>query len=183
MQGVSGSIWINTNWRLTFVYRDALASGPVTMHNPTHRGEFITGCIIISSVSIRQVTGHLSVSASTFQPLSAGESRVTPDMALRFSRVLGRSAASWLSLQDSHNLWQVRQWLDSVGAHSDGAHAGMKGLLTSRTGGAGPLPLNPADGEDFRAVMRRGPLARGWSRRGGCGAATGRERAAAGAGR
>jgi plasmid maintenance system antidote protein VapI len=39
----------------------------------------------------------------------AGKSRITPDMALRLSRVLGRNAESWLSLQDSHDLWQARQ--------------------------------------------------------------------------
>ena len=44
--------------------------------------------------------------------LVAGKSRITPDMALRLSRVLGRSAESWLSLQDSHDLWQARQRLD-----------------------------------------------------------------------
>ena len=33
-------------------------------------------------------------------------------MALRLSRVLGRSAESWLSLQDNHDLWQARQRLD-----------------------------------------------------------------------
>ena len=63
-------------------------------------------------LSIRQVAERLGVSASTFQRLVAGKSRVTPDMALRLSRVLGRSAESWLSLQDSHDLWQARQRLD-----------------------------------------------------------------------
>lgn len=55
---------------------------------------------------------RLDVSASTFQRLIAGKSRVLPDMALRLSRVLGRSAESWLTLQASHDLWQARQRLD-----------------------------------------------------------------------
>lgn len=42
----------------------------------------------------------------------AGKSRVSPDMALRLSRVLGRSADSWLAMQDSHDLWRARQRLD-----------------------------------------------------------------------
>ena len=36
-------------------------------------------------------------------------------MALRLSRVLGRSAESWLSMQDSHDLWQARRRLDLSG--------------------------------------------------------------------
>jgi addiction module HigA family antidote len=58
------------------------------------------------------VAERLDVSASTFQRLIAGKSRVSPDKALRLSRVLGRSAESWLTLQDSHDLWQARQRLD-----------------------------------------------------------------------
>ena len=33
-------------------------------------------------------------------------------MARRLSRVLGRSAESWLAMQDSYDLWQARQRLD-----------------------------------------------------------------------
>ena len=36
-------------------------------------------------------------------------------MTLRLSRVLGRSAESWLAMQDSHDLWQARQRLDLSG--------------------------------------------------------------------
>ena len=83
------------------------------MHNPPHPGEFIAGVYLEPcGLSIRQVAERLGVSASTFQRLVAGKSRITPDMALRLSRVLGRSAESWLSLQDSHDLWQARQRLD-----------------------------------------------------------------------
>jgi plasmid maintenance system antidote protein VapI len=38
-------------------------------------------------------------------------------MALRLSRVVGRSAESWLALQDHHDLWLKRQQLDLSGLH------------------------------------------------------------------
>ena len=82
------------------------------MHNPPHPGEFIEGVYLEPcELSIRQVAERLGVSASTFQRLVAGKSRVSPDMALRLSRVLGRSAESWLAMQVSHDLWQARQRL------------------------------------------------------------------------
>ena len=62
-----------------------------------------------------QVAERLGVSSSTFQRLLAGKSSVTPDMAVRMSRVLGRSAESWLAMQDSHDLWQARRRLDLSG--------------------------------------------------------------------
>jgi addiction module HigA family antidote len=75
------------------------------MHSPPHPGEFIEGVYLEPcELSIRQVAERLGVSASTLQRLVAGKSRVTPDMALRLSRVLGRSAESWLAMQDSHDL-------------------------------------------------------------------------------
>jgi len=37
------------------------------------------------------------------------------ELALRLSRVLGRSAESWLAMQDSHDLWQALQRLDLSG--------------------------------------------------------------------
>jgi plasmid maintenance system antidote protein VapI len=40
--------------------------------------------------------GHLQVSPSTLQGLISCYGRLTPDMLLHLSRVLGRSAESWL---------------------------------------------------------------------------------------
>jgi len=34
---------------------------------------------------------------------------VSPEMALRLSKGLGRSPESWLAMQDSYNLWHVKQ--------------------------------------------------------------------------
>ena len=41
-----------------------------------------------------------------------GSSRVTPAMALGLSRVLGRSAESWLAMQDAYDLWTARLTTD-----------------------------------------------------------------------
>jgi len=78
--------------------------------------EFIEGVLLEPcGLSIRQVAERLGGSASTFQILVAGKSRVSPELALRLSRVLRRSAESWLAMQDSHDLWQARQRLDLSG--------------------------------------------------------------------
>lgn len=49
------------------------------------------------------------VSASTFQRLVAGKSALTPEMALRLAKALGRSPESWLAMQDNYNLWLARR--------------------------------------------------------------------------
>ena len=52
------------------------------------------------------------VAPSTLGRVLKGTSRVTPEMALRLSKAIGRSAESWLAMQDAHDLWQARQRVD-----------------------------------------------------------------------
>ena len=87
-------------------------------HNPPHPGEFLQDLYLEpGTISIRELAGRLPVSASTLKRLISCQSRLTPDMALRLSRVVGRSAESWLALQDHHDLWSKRQQLDLSGLH------------------------------------------------------------------
>lgn len=80
------------------------------MHNPPHPGEFITEVYLAPfGISARQLAWRLDVSPSTLTRLLAGASRVSPAMALRLSKVLGRSAESWLAMQGAHDLWQARR--------------------------------------------------------------------------
>jgi len=41
-----------------------------------------------------------------------GQSGVSPEMALRLSKGLGRSPESWLAMQDNYDLWHARQNVD-----------------------------------------------------------------------
>ena len=83
------------------------------MHNPPHPGEFISEVYLQPfGVSGRELAVQLDVAASTLSRVLAGESRVTPEMALRLSKALGRSAESWLAMQGAHDLWDARQSLD-----------------------------------------------------------------------
>ncbi len=85
----------------------------MTMHNPPHPGEFIESIYMEPySVSCRKLAKHLGVAASTLSRVLKGKSAVSPEMALRLSTVLGRSPESWLSMQDSYELWQARKTLN-----------------------------------------------------------------------
>jgi addiction module HigA family antidote len=80
------------------------------MHNPPHPGEFIREVYLEPfQLSARQVATKLKVAPSTFNRLLNGESKVTPEMALRLSKTLGRSPESWLTLQHNYDLWQTRR--------------------------------------------------------------------------
>ena len=83
------------------------------MHNPPHPGEFIREVYITPfQISVRKVAESLGVSASTLNRVLNGENNVSPEMALRLSKTLGRSPESWLSMQDQYDLWHARQSVD-----------------------------------------------------------------------
>jgi addiction module HigA family antidote len=80
------------------------------MFNPPHPGEFITGVYLEpNGISGRELAATIGVAASTLSRVLNGTSRVTPEMALRLSKALGRSPESWLTMQDNHDLWTVRK--------------------------------------------------------------------------
>ena len=85
----------------------------MAMHNPPHPGEFITSVYLEpNGISGRELSTKLGVSASTLNRILTGKSGITPEMALRLSKSLGRSAESWLAMQSNYDLWQARQRLD-----------------------------------------------------------------------
>lgn len=80
------------------------------MYNPPHPGEFISEVYLEPyNISGRELAQKLDVAASTLSPILSGSSRVTPEMALRFSKAIGRSPESWLAMQYTHDLWKARQ--------------------------------------------------------------------------
>jgi len=85
----------------------------MTMHNPPHPGEFIREVYLEPhGVTGRQLASKLSVSPSTLNRVLQGRSGISPEMALRLSRALGRSPESWLAMQGNYELWHARQTLD-----------------------------------------------------------------------
>lgn len=89
-----------------------------TMYNPPHPGEFISQVYLEPfGVSGRELAQRLDVSASTLSRVLNGSSRVSPEMALRLSKTLGRSPESWLAMQDIHDLWLARKQVDLRRVH------------------------------------------------------------------
>jgi antitoxin HigA-1 len=85
----------------------------MSMYDPPHPGEFIREVYLEElEVSSRTVAAKLKVSPSTFTRLLNGKSSVTPEMALRLSKTLGRSPESWLAMQNNYDLWQIRKRLN-----------------------------------------------------------------------
>ena len=82
----------------------------MAMHNPPHPGDFIRSIYLEPfNLSARALAEKLAVSPSTLNRIITGKSGISPEMALRLSKALGRSAESWLVMQDNYDLWQAKQ--------------------------------------------------------------------------
>jgi antitoxin HigA-1 len=85
----------------------------MAMHNPPHSGEFIVAVYLEpNDIPGRELASKLGVSGSTLNRVLTGKSGVSPEMALRLSKCLGRSPESWLAMQHGYDLWRARKHID-----------------------------------------------------------------------
>ena len=90
----------------------------MAMYNPPHPGEFISATYIEPfNISCRNLARHLDVAASTLNRLIKKQSGISPEMALKLSKVLGRSPESWLNMQDNYDLWQAKKHIKLGNVH------------------------------------------------------------------
>lgn len=82
-------------------------------HNPMHPGEFIKRVYLEPfNIGSNELARKLQVSAGLVSRFLNRKTDVSPAMALKLSKVLGRSAESWLLMQDNYDLWQARKEID-----------------------------------------------------------------------
>ena len=85
----------------------------MAMHNPPHPGEFIKATYMEPfDLSCRFLARQLNVAASTLNRVLKAQSGISPEMALRLSKALGRSPESWLSMQDAYDLWHAKKHIE-----------------------------------------------------------------------
>ena len=82
----------------------------MTMHNPAHPGELLSGWLNELSVSVTAFADHIGISRVMLSRVLNGRSAVTADMDLRLSEALGTSPGYWLALQAQRDLWTARQY-------------------------------------------------------------------------
>lgn len=82
----------------------------MAMHNPPHPGEFILATYLEPfGLSARALAENIGVAPSTLARVITGKSGLSPEMALRLAKALGRSPEAWLAMQDNYDLWQARK--------------------------------------------------------------------------
>jgi addiction module HigA family antidote len=79
------------------------------MKNPPHPGGFVLRqCIEPLGLSITNAAAALGVTRTTLSELVNEKRGISPEMAVRLSKVFGGSAESWLVQQAQYDLAHVR---------------------------------------------------------------------------
>jgi antitoxin HigA-1 len=79
------------------------------MKTPPHPGTVVLQeCIAPLSLSITVAAAALGVTRTTLSELVNGRRGISPEMAVRLSKVFGGSAESWLVQQAQYDLAHVR---------------------------------------------------------------------------
>jgi antitoxin HigA-1 len=85
----------------------------VQQYNPPHPGAFINRVYLKPyGLNSKEVASRLKINASTLSRLINKKASVTPELALKLSKVLGRTPESWLTMQNNFNLWKARRAID-----------------------------------------------------------------------
>ena len=81
----------------------------MTMKNPPHPGVVVfEECIEPLGLTITDAAAALGVTRNTLSELVNGKRGISPEMAVRLSKVFGGDAESWLVQQAQYDLAQVR---------------------------------------------------------------------------
>lgn len=77
-----------------------------------HPGEYINEVFVEDmGLSQRDIAEKLGVSTSTISRILGCTMAVTPEMAIKLEEAFGRSAESWLKMQNIHDLKKIRETL------------------------------------------------------------------------
>jgi addiction module HigA family antidote len=83
---------------------------PMTMKNPPHPGLVVfEECIAPSGLTITQAAEALGVTRNTLSELVNGKRGISPEMAVRLTKVFGGTEQGWLVQQAQYELAQVRR--------------------------------------------------------------------------
>lgn len=83
---------------------------PMTMKNPPHPGGVVLRqCIEPLGLTITEAAEALGVTRNTLSELVNGKRGISPEMAVRLSKVFGGTEDGWLVQQAQYELAQVRR--------------------------------------------------------------------------
>lgn len=78
------------------------------MHNPLHPGEIVKDALIDgANLSVTEAAYRLGVSRTALSRILNCHAGISPEMAVRLSKLLNTSIEMWINLQAQYDTWQI----------------------------------------------------------------------------
>ncbi len=85
------------------------------IHKPLHPGEIVKNELIDETgLSVTEAAEKLGVSRTALSRLLNGHSGISPEMALRLSKLFSTSIEIWVNLQAQYDTWLISQQASKI---------------------------------------------------------------------
>jgi addiction module HigA family antidote len=80
------------------------------MREHLHPGEHVKDVLIEGAgLTVTEAALHLGITRTSLSRLINGHAGISPEMALRLSKLLGTSVEMWVNLQAQYDVWQIKK--------------------------------------------------------------------------
>lgn len=80
------------------------------IYNPLHPGEIVKDALIdATGMSVTESAQRLGVSRTALSRLLNGHAGISPEMALRLSKLFNTSIDMWINLQAQYDTWVIKK--------------------------------------------------------------------------
>lgn len=85
------------------------------MHEPLHPGEIVKAELIdATGMSVTEASARLGVSRTALSRLLNGHASISPEMALRLSKLFNTSIEMWVNLQAQYDTWLISKQANKI---------------------------------------------------------------------
>lgn len=85
------------------------------IHEPLHPGVILKDVLIDNTgLTISEAAERLGVTRTTLSRLLNQHAGISPEMALRLSKLLNTSIDVWVNLQSQYDIWTVKQHTNHI---------------------------------------------------------------------
>jgi addiction module HigA family antidote len=85
------------------------------MHNPLHPGEIVKDALIDgANLSVTEAAEKLKISRTALSRLLNGHANISPEMALRLSKLFNTSIEMWINIQAQYDTWKISQFSKKI---------------------------------------------------------------------
>ena len=85
------------------------------MHEPLHPGEIVKDALIDGAgLSVTEAASKLDISRTALSRLLNCHVSISPEMALRLSKLLRTSIEMWINIQAQYDTWKIRKMSDKI---------------------------------------------------------------------